>query len=366
MKILFLGYGKNETSLIDFLEDRGHLLKNTSSKVNNFSDYDLVISFGYRHIIKDTELKSLKRPIINLHVSFLPFNRGSHPNFWSHFENTPSGVSIHEIDSGIDTGPIIFRKRIEFNDPQITLDASYKKLKFEIEKLFKKNINSLELREYKSIFTKEKGTYHNKSDLPEWVRWDMTIEEVNRNQCYVVLGHLMSADGELGDESKSRVLKLVECIQSKPGQLIFFCGWDYRDDSQIKLASALRDFFLKHVNEVHNIILSDTSRDTVGDAVLLKYNFGDQIKEKNINLITSDYHMLRAKKIFEFVFSKNNIILQPATIGNTKDLISHETKSIEIFEKTFKGIRPGEINEIYERLVFSHPYYNGTIHSKIE
>ena len=99
MKILFLGYGKGETSLIDFLEDRGHLLKNTSSKVNNFSDYDLVISFGYRHIIKDTELKSLKRPIINLHVSFLPFNRGSHPNFWSHFENTPSGVSIHEIDS---------------------------------------------------------------------------------------------------------------------------------------------------------------------------------------------------------------------------------------------------------------------------
>ena len=154
MKILFLGYGKNETSLIDFLEERGHLLKNTSSKVNNFSDYDLVISFGYRHIIKDTELKSLKRPIINLHVSFLPFNRGSHPNFWSHFENTPSGVSIHEIDSGIDTGPIIFRKRIEFNDPQITLDASYKKLKFEIEELFKKNINSLELREYKSIFIK--------------------------------------------------------------------------------------------------------------------------------------------------------------------------------------------------------------------
>ena len=33
----------------------------------------------------------------------------------------------------------------------------------------------------------------------------------------------MSADGELGDESKSRVLKLVECIQSKPG--INFLLW---------------------------------------------------------------------------------------------------------------------------------------------
>lgn len=178
MNILFLGYGKEDTSLIDFLEARGHFLKNTNSKVNNFSDYDLVISFGYRYIIKNTELKSLKRPIINLHVSFLPFNRGSHPNFWAHFENTPSGVSIHEIDSGIDTGPIIFQKRIEFNNPQTTLDASYKKLKFEIEELFKQNINSLELREYKSFCAKEKGTFHNKSDLPDWVRWDMTLEEI--------------------------------------------------------------------------------------------------------------------------------------------------------------------------------------------
>ena len=79
----------------------------------------------------------------------------AHPNFWSHFENTPSGVSIHEIDSGIDTGPIIFRKRIEPNDPQITLDASYKKLKFEIEELFKKNINSLELKAKVFLLKKE-------------------------------------------------------------------------------------------------------------------------------------------------------------------------------------------------------------------
>ena len=44
----------------------------------------------------------MKRPIVNLHISYLPFNRGSHPNYWSFVENTPKGVSIHEIDEQIE------------------------------------------------------------------------------------------------------------------------------------------------------------------------------------------------------------------------------------------------------------------------
>ncbi|MCL0081308.1 hypothetical protein M1N64_03665 [Peptococcaceae bacterium] len=41
---------------------------------------------------------------INLHISFLPWNRGADPNFWSFIENAPVGVSIHYLDEGIDTG----------------------------------------------------------------------------------------------------------------------------------------------------------------------------------------------------------------------------------------------------------------------
>ena len=48
-------------------------------------------------------------------MSYLPFNRGAHPNFWSFVDNTPSGVSIVEIDKGIDTGPVIYKKKIKFD-----------------------------------------------------------------------------------------------------------------------------------------------------------------------------------------------------------------------------------------------------------
>ena len=73
------------------------------------------MSFGYRKIIHNKILKKLHKPIVNLHISYLPYNRGSHPAFWAFLDRTPSGVTIHELDKGIDTGKIIFQKKSSSN-----------------------------------------------------------------------------------------------------------------------------------------------------------------------------------------------------------------------------------------------------------
>ncbi|NKD54762.1 hypothetical protein HEQ72_04215 [Haematospirillum sp. 15-248] len=39
--------------------------------------FDVVISFGYRHILKKLVIESANTPIINLHTSYLPWNRGA-------------------------------------------------------------------------------------------------------------------------------------------------------------------------------------------------------------------------------------------------------------------------------------------------
>jgi methionyl-tRNA formyltransferase len=87
---------------------------------------DLVVSFGYRYILKEPILSAL--PIINIHVSYLPWNRGADPNFWSWFDATPKGVSIHHIDAGIDTGDILAQQEVAFSDHE-TLATSYGKLR---------------------------------------------------------------------------------------------------------------------------------------------------------------------------------------------------------------------------------------------
>ncbi len=187
MKCLFLGYNRKKTKLIKLLEAKGYKVHNINRKIS-FSDIknnDLYISFGYRKIIPKKILQRTKRPIINLHLSFLPYNRGAHPNFWSFIEGTPSGVSIHEIDSGIDTGPIIFQKKIKFdykNNKKITFKSTYNRLFKEAESLFAKNINKLVTKNYKTKKQKNNFTIHKKKDLPKNIKsWNKKIFSYKKN-----------------------------------------------------------------------------------------------------------------------------------------------------------------------------------------
>ena len=51
-------------------------------------EFDWIISYGYKHIIQKEIIQAVKNPIINLHISYLPFNRGVHPNYWSFKEQS--------------------------------------------------------------------------------------------------------------------------------------------------------------------------------------------------------------------------------------------------------------------------------------
>ena len=123
--ILFLGYSESETPIVSFLKDYGYEVEVFNGKVSDLSEFELVVSFGYKHILTKATLSTANRDPINLHTSFLPFNRGMHPNFWSHYENTPSGVTIHHIDSGIDTGDIIVQKRVNFSSSETTFRQTW-------------------------------------------------------------------------------------------------------------------------------------------------------------------------------------------------------------------------------------------------
>jgi methionyl-tRNA formyltransferase len=180
-KCLFLGYKKNQTSLINFLKKKNFIIKNYQKipPFKVFKQSDFILSFGFRKIITENILKKLKKPIFNIHLSYLPFNRGAHPNFWSFIENTPAGVSIHKIDKGIDTGNIILRKKISFNinlNKFSTFKKTYNYLFLEAKKLFKNNFNKIYNKKYKKILNNSKGTFHYKKDLPKWMKsWDMRI-----------------------------------------------------------------------------------------------------------------------------------------------------------------------------------------------
>lgn len=185
MKILFLGYTSKKTKIINFLRKENNVIEHRQKKLTLkiVKKYDLIISFGYKKIINKNILSSLKRPAINLHISYLPYNKGAHPNFWSFVEKTPKGVSIHEISKKIDDGKIIIRKKINFRlTKKITFVETYKKLIIEIEQLFIKHSKRIILGSYKSKKVTKIGTFHKKKDLPKNLSsWNVEILSYLKN-----------------------------------------------------------------------------------------------------------------------------------------------------------------------------------------
>ncbi len=54
---------------------------------------------------------------LNVHPSLLPANRGPEPLFWTFREgNQRTGVTIHLMDEGMDTGPIVAQEALEIPD----------------------------------------------------------------------------------------------------------------------------------------------------------------------------------------------------------------------------------------------------------
>ncbi len=164
MNILFLGY--KDCKLFDFLNGL-YNVTHTEEKIRTESceDFDWVISFGYRHILKSDFISRFDGKIINLHISYLPYNRGCHPNVWSFVEGTPKGVTIHLMDEGIDTGDILLQKIIDFSYFENTLSSTYKKLIEEIQNLFIENSDDLLHNRINAIPQSGEYSHHFAKDL---------------------------------------------------------------------------------------------------------------------------------------------------------------------------------------------------------
>ncbi|MCL0053715.1 formyl transferase [Dehalococcoidia bacterium] len=139
MNILMLGPTGRNQGIINFLSAQGNKVLTTMDEISldflKEKQVKFLISSGYAPIIKKPIISAYPGKIINLHISYLPYGKGIYPNFWSFLEGTPNGVSIHFIDEGIDTGAILFQKRVSFGCNE-TLQSSHSRLMAELESLF--------------------------------------------------------------------------------------------------------------------------------------------------------------------------------------------------------------------------------------
>lgn len=188
--VLFLTNNANTTPVYEWLKSQEKLVYRIENRLTREMVEELepafVVSYNYRHLIPEEVLELVKGKIINLHASYLPYNRGSSPNVFSFLEDTPKGVTIHVMEKGLDTGDILCQKEVLMDENQETFASSYDKLILAMECLFKENWEAI--REGKITPRKQEGpgSYHRMKDL-EKIRaekpftWDQNIGEYKRS-----------------------------------------------------------------------------------------------------------------------------------------------------------------------------------------
>jgi methionyl-tRNA formyltransferase len=126
---------------------------------------DLGILAWWPHIIKKELIEFPKHGFINTHPSYLPYNRGKHYNFWALAEQTPFGVTLHRVDEGIDTGPIIAQRKIPYGWTD-TGETLYYKAQDAMVDLFMETypkLRRLKFKERKQAA--DKGSFHKAEDI---------------------------------------------------------------------------------------------------------------------------------------------------------------------------------------------------------
>jgi methionyl-tRNA formyltransferase len=143
---------------------------------------EFIVSYNYRYILPKSIIDVVNGQAINLHISLLPYNKGSHPNVWSFLEDTPKGVTIHYIDEGIDTGDILIQREVYIDENRETLKSAYEILHHEIQMLFCENWQNVKNN---SLISKlhQGGTIHFRREyqyFEPYIRekgWDTPIRE---------------------------------------------------------------------------------------------------------------------------------------------------------------------------------------------
>lgn len=91
-------------------------------------ELDYIVCVHFPYLIRRPILEAAKSGVLNLHPSYLPFNRGWHTPSWAILDGTPAGASFHYMTESLDSGDIVCQRRIDI-DAADTAHTLYRRLK---------------------------------------------------------------------------------------------------------------------------------------------------------------------------------------------------------------------------------------------
>lgn len=150
------------------------------SKVRNDLKPDLIISVNFDQIFKKEIINIPDKGCINIHASLLPNYRGRAPLNWAILKGEDkTGVTVHFINEGIDTGEIILQEEIEIaKDDYISDIVAQVKEKYPL--MINKAVDLIKNDNYETVKqNKEEGSYYGKRTPKDGlINWKKSAEKI--------------------------------------------------------------------------------------------------------------------------------------------------------------------------------------------
>lgn len=152
---------------------------------------ELGISLYFAHIFTSELINAFPRGIVNLHPSLLPYNRGRRTAIWSIIDGTPAGATLHMVDEGVDTGPVLAQEEVPVH-PHDTGGSLYRKVEDAAVELFRRSwpllcANALTPKEQDH----DKATAHTTSEFealgyldPDQIMTVGRMVDIMRGRCF--------------------------------------------------------------------------------------------------------------------------------------------------------------------------------------
>lgn len=179
----------------------------------------------------------------------------------------------------------------------------------------------------------------------------------------VVLSRYLNPDGSICDELRQRVDRGIELLTEEEVEALVMSGGFADADAGINIAhsDAMAEYAISRGVPAERVYRERNSMESVGHAVFVKKELLVPKDWRDIQVVTSDYHIPRITEIFNFILGRGfNLSFEGIPTGmDTPEMKAREKASLEAFHRTFNGIDAGDDAAIFHRLFSAHPRYIG-------
>ncbi len=238
---------------------------------------------------------------------------------------------------------------LEDSLPVVAKGLDYKRLKL---------LAKIKLGNNASVRTFERAGYTRRDLLSEeglgiftcsWPEFDAVI----------CLSNAFNEDLQLSREYMRRLDLSSQLFRLYGTEKLVTLGWAYHVNSPVSLAQAAADYLRnQHKIAANDIHTDDRPKDTVGEAMYIAQDCLTLYQWRSVALVTSDWHLPRAKHIFAHIFGARCKLFWFTTDGDESlKEVEKLNRSRRLFDTMVANISPGNIDALCAVIKQQHPLY---------